>query len=295
MDSKSIAFTRHSLFARLFYLFSAENSKDEKVYWVLRVAVSLCFLGHGAYGFITQNGNLGKVAWLAFFKPFGLEPELVYKFMLMPLIGTFDLLVSFAVLFLPLRIIWVWATFWTLFTAFLRPLSGQGFAEFFERAGNYGPPLALVLYSGLHYRSLREWFSFVKPPKLNQKNLDQLKFILRLTIALLLIGHGSFYIFNENNQRDYLLQHWAAIGTNLTVSNMVAIGWFEISLGILAFFIPVRSILIFIIIWKVGTEALYFISGVPNNYIWEWVERSGDYWAPIALIILTNARKKVHS
>ena len=114
-----------------------------------------------------------------------------------------------------------------------------------------------------------------------------------MTIAFLLIGHGSFFIFNENNQREYLLQHWSAVGIDLTVPNMLAIGWLEISLGILVFFKPLRSILIFIIIWKVATEALYCISGFPNGYVWEWVERSGDYWAPIALIILMQ-QKEVH-
>jgi hypothetical protein len=288
MDSKNIAYTPHPSFFKAFHLFSTEVSRDEKIYCVLRIAVSLCFLGHGAFGFITDNGNLGKVEWLTFYKPFGLEAELVYKFMLMPLVGTLDILVAFAVLFLPMRFIWVWATFWCLFTAFLRPLSGQGFAEFFERAGNYGPPLALALCNGLHLRSFKDWFLLMRPPKLTQKKADQLIFTLRFAIAFLLIGHGSFYIFNENNQRDYLLQHWAAVGVDLTVPIMIAMGWFELALGVIVFFKPLRNILIFIIIWKVSTEALYFISGVPNGYIWEWVERSGNYWAPVALIMLAH-------
>ena len=107
MDSKSVAHTPHSSFFKVFHLFSAEVSRDKKVFWVLRIAISLCFLGHGAFGFIMDNGNLGKVGWLTFYKPFGLEAELVYKLMLMPLVGALDILVAFAVLFLPMRIIWL--------------------------------------------------------------------------------------------------------------------------------------------------------------------------------------------
>ena len=187
MDSKSAVYIPPSSFSRIFNLFRAEVSRDEKVYWVLRIAVALCFFGHGAFGFITDNGSLGKVGWLAFYKSFGLEPELVYKFMLMPLVGALDIMIAIAILFLPMRSIWVWALFWCVFTAFLRPLSGQGIAEFFERGGNYGPPLALVFYSGLHFRSFKDWFSLMAPPKLTQKNVGQLIFILRLAIAFLLI------------------------------------------------------------------------------------------------------------
>ena len=102
-----------------------------------------------------------------------------------------------------------------------------------------------------------------------------------------MIGHGGFFILNENNQRDYLIQHWAAVGIDLTVPAMLAIGWFKVALGVLVFFKPsLPYLLVFIVVWKVFSEALYYISGVPNGYIWEWVERSGDYWAPPVLMLL---------
>ena len=273
---------------RLLKLFSAEMSIDEKVYWLLRVSVALCFIGHGAFGFILDDGKLGKSAWLAFYQPFGLDPDLVYRFFLIPLVGTADILVALAVLFVPMRCVWACAAFWCVFTALLRPLTGQGIAEFFERGGNYGPPLALVVYCGFHFNSIKDWFSLLEPPKLTQERVTQLILVLRLAIAFLLIGHGSFFIFNENNQRDYLFQHWAAVGVDLTIPAMLAIGWFQVALGIMVFFKPLRHLLIFIVVWKVFSESLYFVSGVPNGYVWEWLERSGDYWAPPALILLMH-------
>ena len=240
MSNASVSNEGPSSILRLSKLFSTEMPMDEKFFWLLRVAVALCFVGHGSFAFITENGNMGKVGWLAFYKPFGLEPELVYKFMLMPLVGVLDYLVAFAVLFVPMRCVWAWATFWCVFTAFLRPLSGQGISEFFERGGNYGPPLALIVYSGLHFHSFKDWFSLVESPKITQKNIAQLMLVLRLAIAFLLIGHGGFFIFNENNQMDYLFQHWAAVGIDLTTVSMLAMGWFEVALGVLVFFKPLR-------------------------------------------------------
>ena len=150
---------------RLLNIFNTEAPIDEKVYWLLRIAVTLCFLGHGFFGFIIDDGKIGKVAWLVFYEPFGIGPEMVYKYYLMPLIGVMDILVALATLFVPTRCVWAYAVFWCIFTAFLRPLTGQGFAELFERGGNYGPPLALAVYCGLHFRSIKDWFSLLDPPK----------------------------------------------------------------------------------------------------------------------------------
>lgn len=276
---------------RVLKLFSDEMSIDERVFWFLRISVALCFFGHGAFGFITDDGKLGKVAWLAFYKSFGLGPELVYKFMLMPLVGMTDMLIGLVVLVVPIRGILAWATFWCFFTALLRPWSGQGLSEFFERGGNYGPPLALMVFCGLHFRSIKDWFSPIESPKITPENVTQLRLILRLSIAFLLIGHGGFFIFDENNQRGYLTQHWAAVGIGLTPTSMLVMGWFEVALGAMVFLKSSRYLLAFIVVWKVFSESLYFISGVPNGYIWEWVERSGNYWAPLILILLMQWEK----
>ena len=276
---------------RGFKLFNNKLSFDETVFWLFRIPIALCFIGHGAFGFITENGKMGKVAWLTLYNAFGLESELVYKFMLMPVVGIVDILIALAVLFFPIRGILAWATFWCFFTALLRPWSGQGISEFFERGGNYGPPLALMIFCGFQFRSFKDWFSPITPPKITPKNVIQLILILQVAISFYLVGHGGYYIFDENNQRDYLSQHWAAVGIGLTPASILIMGWFEVALGVMVFIKPFRNLLVFIIVWKVFSESLYFISGVPNGYIWEWIERSGDYWAPLILILLMQWEK----
>jgi hypothetical protein len=71
----------------------------------------------------------------------------------MPLIASMDILTGLLVLFYPVRALLIWATVWTLWTALLRPPTGEGPWEFLERAGNYGVPMALSCLASRRIRS----------------------------------------------------------------------------------------------------------------------------------------------
>src|SRR5664279_1032745 len=127
---------------------------NQKVHYTLRIAVAMCFIGHGAFGIIT------KAIWCNYFGVFGISRNL--SFQLMPVAGCFDILLGIVMLLYPIRAILAWLVFWGMTTALLRPLSGEPFAEFIERAGNFGVPLALLLVSG-NVKSIRDWFTRIKP------------------------------------------------------------------------------------------------------------------------------------
>jgi hypothetical protein len=55
---------------------------EHKLYWLLRLGVIGCFIGHGAYGFIT------KEAWVPYFGVVGIDRTWAYW--LMPWIGAMD-------------------------------------------------------------------------------------------------------------------------------------------------------------------------------------------------------------
>ena len=102
--------------------------------------VAACFIGHGAFGIIT------KAAWVPYFAMFGIPEAWAWK--LMPVVGAVDISVGVLTLIQPVRAVILYMAFWGFQTACLRPLAGQGMWELFERAGNYGVPLAFLCLLG---------------------------------------------------------------------------------------------------------------------------------------------------
>jgi hypothetical protein len=109
--------------------------------WVLRIATALEFVGHGMLAWQVNQ------AWLPFFAVVGIGPALGAR--IMPLIGTVDLTLALLVLIHPFRLLLIWMSVWTFWTALLRPLSGGLVLDFIERGANVGAPLALLCLRGL--------------------------------------------------------------------------------------------------------------------------------------------------
>jgi phosphohistidine phosphatase SixA len=237
------------------------------VWWVLRVAAAMCFVGHGAFGII------GKDEWLPFFALVGIGPELGRT--LMPVVGIVDVAAGFSVLVgPPRRAVLLYMVVWGAWTAMLRPLVGMPVWETVERAGNFGVPLAMLLWAGLP-RARQDWLAPLDFPPLTRTR--DVRTALTWTAGLLLIGHGALAV----GEKPLLLEHFAAI--SLGTEWVVPAGWFEIALGVAVIVRPLRALLLGAATWKISTELLFPITGAPA---WEWIERGGSYGAPIALALL---------
>ena len=279
-----------------------------QLHWVLRISVALCFIGHGTWGIITKAG------WLPFFASQGIPLDLAWN--LQPLIGAFDILMAFLILWKPRRIILFWMFLWALWTAALRPLSGnlEKFQvdgewlvrlatdsmnvpkmqtwEFWERAGNWGPPLMLLLMGGTFAMKAKDWFSEYTEPRLKESMVDTIFFLLRVTLALLLIGHAGFGFAVE---KQMLIDHWQSIGIDANVDFIRMIGWYELGLGVFVFIFPIRSIVWLCLVWKLFTEFLYVpadtVAGMGWVNIFETIERFGDYGVPLAILYIISYRQ----
>jgi hypothetical protein len=256
------------------------------IHWILRIGAFMCFVGHGAFGVQTKAG------WVPFFHALGIHDDaLAYR--LMPIVGTNDIIMGIFVLLSPCRIVLAWMTVWAVFTAFLRPMAGQGYWEVLERAGNYGVPFAFLVMSGWA-KSWREWFEPIVPrPSLepDAARMAKVAMTLRVATAMLLIGHAGYGAFMHKKM---LVDQYAAVGFGGFPGGAAAlvpsVGWFEMVLGIAVLLAPMPPLLLFIFLWKVGTEMLYPVSGLGQTPFFEWVERGGSYAAPLALFVLTLRR-----
>ncbi len=246
-------------------------------HWLLRVACAWCFIGHGAWGIYQKPG------WLPFYQALGIPDRLAWP--TMPVVGAIDIAMGLLVLVHPCRAALVWMSFWCLFTALLRPLAGMGWWELLERGGNYAPPLALLVLAAAQPGV--GWFDRVEVSReLPARIASAARWTLRIGIASLLIGHGGFAAFEV---RSMLLDHWASIGLDLSTTTLRAIGWMEIAAGMAVLGALSVPLLIAVAGWKVATELLYPISGGAMD-TFEWVERGGDYFAPLALIALMSIK-----
>lgn len=239
--------------------------------WTLRVGSFLCFVGHGAFGIIT------KEAWVPYFAVAGIGPARAFQ--LMPIVGAVDILVGTLTLVRPRGVWLAYMVVWALWTAALRPLSGEPFWEALERAGNYGVPFALLLFS----RASSDWRSWLAPAAMRPLApllTRQLRVTLAVTTALLLIGHGALAVM----QKPQLVSHNALLSLSADPAALTTIlGWTEIGLGALVLWRQSIGLALFLLGWKLATESLFVVSGAP---FWEFVERGGSYAAPLALALL---------
>jgi hypothetical protein len=106
-----------------------ESTSEQKIYYTLRIASAMCFIGHGAFGIIT------KPIWCNYFGVFGIGHYTSFR--LMPVVGCFDILMGIIILLYPLRAVIMWLVVWGTITALLRLISGEPFAD---GIGTYTPP-----------------------------------------------------------------------------------------------------------------------------------------------------------
>jgi hypothetical protein len=245
----------------------ASDATLRRLHWCLRIGAAVCFVGHGAFGIIT------KAAWIPYFALVGIPADVAYA--LMPVIGTIDILMGVAVLISPRPAVLLYMAVWALWTALLRPLTGESAFETLERAGNYGVPLAMLLMVGWP-RSLGGWFTSGDGVPASPLTLRR---VLQWTTAVLLFGHGALAAVTG---KTLFATHYAALGLPGTIAPYI--GGIEMVVAVAALFLPVPAVFIAIAVWKLGTEALFPVAGAP---IWEFIERAGSYAAPIGVAILT--------
>jgi hypothetical protein len=240
---------------------------QQKIYYTLRLATAMCFIGHGAFGIVT------KPIWCNYFAVFGIGHDTAYR--LMPLLGSVDIGMGILMLVYPIRLVPVWLVIWGTITALLRPLSGEPLAEYIERAGNFGAPLMLLILSGGIGKNFSNLFSPLQANiDLDNKTFGRVLTGLKITAFLLLAGHGWLNIIEKKG----LLSQYTALGFSNAGKTAVTVGICEIVAAFLLLIRPYRPLVLAFLIWKITSEFFY-----PHYEIFEWIERGGSYGVLLAL------------
>jgi len=250
---------------------------EQKIYYTLRIASAMCFIGHGAFGIIT------KTIWCNYFAVFGIGHDMAYQ--LMPILGFVDILMGLSLLFYPTRVVLIWLIVWGLITAALRPLSGEPIAEFLERAGNFGAPLVLLLLCNTQ-KNVSYGFQLTKPSStVSKRRMNQLQACLKLIVFLLLAGHGWLNLIGKKS----LLGQYTSLGfSNVYLVSHIA-GLIEIGMALLVLVKPLRQLLLIFLVWKICTELFY-----PHDEVFEWIERGGSYGTLLALWLTLDSSGSVN-
>jgi hypothetical protein len=240
---------------------------DQKIYFTLRLAVAMCFIGHGVFGIIT------KPIWCNYFAVVGISKTDAYT--LMPIVGTVDILMGISMLLYPTRAVAGWLVIWGIVTASMRPLSGEPFAEFIERAGNFGAPLVLLLVQGGIKIPLKQWFKrmddqVILPPA----SLKTIVSCLKVFAFLLLAGHGWLNFIEKAG----LVNQYHALGFADPAKTAQTVGVLEIIAAVSILVKPYKNLILVLVIWKIGSELFY-----PHYEVFEWIERGGSYGVLLAL------------
>lgn len=243
--------------------------RERGAWWVLCLGATACYVGHGAFGVI------GKLDWLPFFALVGIGPAVAWWLML--LVGVVDIAAGLSVAVYPTRLALAYMTVWAVWTASLRPLTGLSFWEMIERAGNYGVPLALLVWTWNGTRI--NWLERLSPRRLGG-SAPYVRGVLAVTTGLLLIGHGALAFEGKPLLDKHLLLF------DLPPVALAAQGWIEVTLGIACLLMRSPGVLLVAFVWKVATESLWLAAGA---WPWEFVERGGSYAAPLALALVVGS------
>ncbi len=113
------------------------------------------------------------------------------------------------------------------------------------------------------------------------------EWFLRIGVFGTFLGHGMFALGGKEGWIPYFTS--VGFTESMAATLMPLIGGMDIVVAFLALFMPLRFVLGWAALWGFVTALIRPISGEP---IWDFVERSANWAAPLALLALQGFPKK---
>ena len=115
-------------------------------------------------------------------------------------------------------------------------------------------------------------------------NTKLIEWVLRIAVAGEFIGHGVFALQGKKDWIGWFTQFGVSdAGTATTL--LFLVGLMDIALALLILVKPIRIALLWMVFWGFWTALIRPIVGMP---IWDFVERSANWGAPLALLLIVG-------
>ena len=115
-------------------------------------------------------------------------------------------------------------------------------------------------------------------------NIKAVEWILRIAVAGEFLGHGVFAIQGKPAWVEWFSVFGIA-DVGVATQILFFIGVLDVALALLVLLKPIRIALVWMAFWGFWTALLRPIVGEP---IWDFVERSANWGAPLALLLLVG-------
>lgn len=118
------------------------------------------------------------------------------------------------------------------------------------------------------------------------KSLNNIEYILRIAVFMLFLGHGIFALMGTAKWLVYL----ETVGFSLEKSTelIFLIGILDVLVAFVILLKPYKYVVLWAVIWAFSTALIRPISG---ESILTFIERGGNWGAPLALFYLLNYKE----
>ncbi len=120
-------------------------------------------------------------------------------------------------------------------------------------------------------------------------NVKFVEWVLRISVAGEFIGHGVFALQAKKDWIGWFAK-FGVSNTEIATQLLFLVGVVDIALAILVLVRPVRIALLWMVLWGFWTAFLRPLVGLP---VWDFVERSANWGAPLALLFLIGWPKSL--
>ena len=109
-----------------------------------------------------------------------------------------------------------------------------------------------------------------------------IEWVLRISVAGEFLGHGIFGLIGKEEWIGWIIQ-MTGVSPDIATKMLLFIGMLDIYVALIVLIRPVRVVLLWATFWGFWTAFLRLLVGLP---IMDFVERSANWGAPLALLLL---------